>query len=79
MGTNVCADFCAGVHVRVCIWRSEVDTWISLGRKNRIDFTDRLGMGQDGKRRDQAGGGWIGGRKGESIGRDNWNLGASGW
>ena len=48
------------------------DTWISLGRRNRIDTMDRLGWVMAGM------GGSDGGRMEEkSTGRHNWNWGTS--
>lgn len=51
---------------------SRGDTWISLGRKNRIKVTGRLGVSGDWSRRDQVKKDRM---EKESTGRDSWNWG----
>jgi hypothetical protein len=46
------------------------DTWISLERRNRIDFAGELRVGRDGNRRNQMGKGSM---EADNTGIDNWN------
>ena len=49
---------------------SSGNAWISLGRRNRIEFVGGLGLDGDGNRIVQAG---LRVMEGESTGRDDWN------
>ena len=48
---------------------SKGNTWISIGKGNRINFSGELGEGRDLNRREQ-----VGQMEGENTGKVNWNL-----